>query len=151
MYQQEKEKVQEYEKQLDLDYVDKNYVSKEYYEMVVKEQNDIINDLQEKNKKLKDVINNLAKVISNLAKGVRYLGTNEELTEEDIIKMFSPEEIKMDFDDFMKRWEDKQHKEAKLKENVIDMMAEDLFNGFILNFNSIEQAKEYYFKKARGE
>ena len=38
--------LEEYEKQLDLDYVNKNYISKEYHEMVVKEQNDIINDLK---------------------------------------------------------------------------------------------------------
>ena len=47
-------KLVEYEKQIDLDYVDKNYVSKEYHEMVVKEQNDIIEDLKEKNKKLEE-------------------------------------------------------------------------------------------------
>ena len=38
--------LEEYEKQMDLDYVDKNYISKEYHEMTIKEQNDIINDLK---------------------------------------------------------------------------------------------------------
>jgi len=188
LYQQEKEKVQEYEKQLDLDYVDKNYVSKEYHDMVVKEQNDIINDLKkaldivnrdkgifiesyeqekEKNKKLQEekeafeksyaearedeanVVMNAHKVINNLAKAIKFMGTNEELTEEDIIKMFSPEEIKMNFDDFMKRWESEQHKKAKLKEKVIDMTIEDVFNCCIHGFSNAEQVKEYYFKKAR--
>lgn len=41
--------------------------------------------------------------------------------------------------------------EVKFLNKVIDMMAKDIFNGFILNFNCIEQAKEYYFKKARGK
>ena len=48
LYQQEKEKVQEYEKQLDLDYVDKNYVKRELYEQE-----------KEKNKKLTDKMKKL--------------------------------------------------------------------------------------------
>ncbi len=101
---------------------------------------------KEKNKKLEEVIN-------NLAKGVRYLGTKEELATEDIIKMFSPEEIKIDFDDFMKRWENEQHKKADLKDKVIDMMAEDISNTDMFSFEGIcgEKVKQYYFKNARGE
>ena len=43
--------------------------------------------------------------------------------------------------------------EHQLEESkkVIDMMAEDLFNGFILSFNSIKQTKEYYFNKANED
>lgn len=103
---------------------------------------DLYNQEKEKNKKLEEVINNLAKAI-------KFMGTNKELKTEDIIKMFSPEEIKMDFDDFMKRWEGKQHEEAKLKEKVIDMMAKEIAN-YDPNV-TIDQIKEYYFKKAREE
>lgn len=40
---------------------------------------------------------------------------------------------------------------SQLYEEVIDMMSEDIFNGFVLGFNSTEHVKEYYFKEARKE
>lgn len=128
---------------------------------------------KEKNKKLEETIN-------NLAKAVKFMGTNDELTADEIIKMFSPEEIKMNFDDFMKRWENEQHKKADLKDKVIDMMEVDYMNNHISGeysdtpceyYEEIEKKekckgkmwddvcfedckeclKQYYFKKARGE
>lgn len=100
--------------------ITKNYVSKEYHEMVVKEQNDIIDDLKEKNKKLEE---------EKAAYVKGYTIASDEYVETTIKKI----------------------KQKDFYEKVINMMTEDIFNGFVLGFNNEGQVKEYYFKKARGE
>lgn len=72
---------------------------------------------KEKNKKLEEVTHNLAQAI-------RFMGTNEKLTIEDIIKEFSKENKVTE--DFMERWEKSQLEESHLKDKVIDLMAEKL-------------------------
>lgn len=89
----------------------------------------------------------LKEVVHNLAQAIRFMGTNEKLTVDDIIKEFSKENEVTEY--FMKRWEKSQHEESNLKDKVIDMMAEDIINGFVLNFESVERAKEYYFNKVK--
>jgi len=127
---------------------------------------DLYNQEQEKNKKLEEVINNLAQAI-------RFMSTNEKLTVEDIIKEFTENQIT---EEFMERWEKSQHEESHLKDKVIDMIASDYIQDYLYNERSDypceyyygeikkkdgckqgkigvckECIKEYYFKKAREE
>lgn len=114
------------------------------------------------------------KLIEKLSKAIIFLGTNEKLTVEEVIEMFSDDKRTEIFDDFMKRWEKMQWEESHLKDEVINLIAEDYLYDYLWNersdnpcdyFDEIQFKKEciskenrnckeclkdFYFKKARG-
>ena len=67
--------------------------------------------------------------IRNLARAVIFMGTNENLTVEEVIEEFSKNEDLQD--DFFQRWQKAQWKESHLKDEVIDLMAEDYYNDYL--------------------
>lgn len=140
---------------------------------------ELYNQEKEKNKKLEeeyakaieseaDIAVGSHKLINNLAQAIRFMGTNENLTVEDIIKDFSKENEVTE--EFMERWEESQFEESHLKDKVIDLMIKGFIelkdddemyctvpDDFCNPDECIKVAdcadciKEYYFKKARGD
>jgi len=122
---------------------------------------DLYNQAKQELKQEKEKDSLKDRVIYNLAKAVKFMGTNSELPIEDIINDFSIGGLT---EEIIDRWEKEQWKESHLKDNVIDLMAEDMADSGIyedkcqMKIDSDECKdlcedciKQYYFKKARGE